>query len=432
MSPRYRYLIRPLDGGFSSDWSSLHAPPGTIVYPSKNIRIEQHRAKKRWGYATDRALGAGVSVLGVAIYQQTGATGTRNTMYLTDTDLCRKEETDTNATWSYKTETYTTGLVTDVTGAVVTGDTDCAWDTSGLAAGDKFIVNSDHDADSEPDANWATIASVDSATQITLSASYTGVGTGAYKGRMVYSTPANELPWYTVVSNKFCFGNGNIDVQYWSGSNYATALNSTSAKKARYGIEYANRLVLADLDVSAVRDQMTIWWSKEGDPTDWTATTAGNAQLLQSPGYITGLGKIGASLVVYKEDMIELWDRTGVATEPIHRSTYRIGEGMIAPYSLIQAFYTNYFLGETDFYKIVGDYPVSIGEPIRDFFFENVTRSNAQKTIGFAVEQTHELVWLATTTSYGQLAFVYNLRSGRWYVYDFAATLTGAGRGATT
>jgi len=50
---RKRYFIRPLDGGMMSDYANLHAPPGSIVYPAKNIRIEQHSSFKRWGYAED-------------------------------------------------------------------------------------------------------------------------------------------------------------------------------------------------------------------------------------------------------------------------------------------------------------------------------------------------------------------------------------------
>lgn len=424
------YLIRPIDYGYAYEFTHLQAPKGSVIWPTKNVRIEQHSFLTRWGYAEDRDLGSGAAVLGIKIYQLKD--GTRNTMYLTDTNLCQKETGGSN-TWSYKTDTYTTGTVTDITAAVVTGS-GTSWDTSGLAAGDKFIADADHSAAIEEDAQWAQILTVDSATQITLTASYggtTGAMSGTYKGRKVYTTPSNEVPFTAVVDNFFCFGNGNINVQKYSGSGYASDLDATNAINARYGIEYANRLFLADLQVSGSRDQLTVQWSKEGDPENWTDSTAGVTALLDTYDYITGMALMGPDLVVYKENTIIIGSQTGISTSPIFFHTQKRGIGALAPASIIEAQFTNAFLGRNDFYMLRGDHPVSIGVDIRDFFFEVTTQANAVNTIGFAVEDKHEFHWVATTTE-GQLDFVYNTLHEKWTVYDLNDGIKSGGTGVLT
>jgi len=85
--------------------------------------------------------------------------GSKFTLYLTDTDIC-KYEGSSGKTFSYKTPTYTTGTITDITNAVVTGS-GTSWDTSGIAAGDYFILDTDHTSDEEPDTTWAEIKSID-------------------------------------------------------------------------------------------------------------------------------------------------------------------------------------------------------------------------------------------------------------------------------
>ena len=426
---RRRYVIRPLDVGYSYSYESLHAPPGALIFPTKNLRIDQHSVQKRWGYSEDRDLGASIDTSNIAIYEMKD--GTRNTMYLSAGNLHLKETGGSN-TWSYKTDTYTTGTVTNITAAVVTGS-GTSWDTSGLAAGDKFIADADHSAAIEEDAQLAEILTVDGATQITLTASYggtTGAMSDTYKGRKVYTTPSNERWAWAVVDDKFCFTNGNSNVQKWTGTGYASDLDATNAIKARYCIEYANRLVLADLSISGTRDPLMVQWSKEGDPTDWTDSTAGQNQLLKSEDHITGMAKLGPNLIVYKRNSLTVASRTGVSTSPIIFPIHRPGVGAYAPYGIIEAMGTNAFLGEHDFYVLKGDYPVSIGEEIRDFFFEQVPKSNVVNTVGFAVEDEFEFHWLATTTSNGQLDFVYSMKNERWLVYDYGDTMNCGGRGA--
>lgn len=423
---RQRFEISPLAGGLSYDAPSLLVEPNRMIYPSANIRIDRNRATKRWGYsAADRSLGSSVVVDTICIYQEKDTT--QNTIFLTGTDACLKQAA---GTFSYITETYTTGTVTDITSKVVTGS-GTSWATE-AAVGDIFIMTDDHSANDEPDANWNVIATVTDDTHITLTDDYTKNGT-TYKIRKVYSVPTGEKWWNATVDDIFCFGNGNVNVQKYEASadTYASDLDATNAVKARYGVEYANRLVIADF--GSTRDPLSVRWSKEGDPETWEdGVTSGTVTMLESGDFITGLGKIGVMMVVYQKEGMMIATRSGVSTAPINFSKPRVGIGLLAPYSLIQGFGTNYFLSRNNFYRMVADQPVAMGNDIWGFFDEEVTLANKEKVFGFAIEPANELHWIATTTNYGQLDFVYNIRYNVWQIYDFNITVKGFGRGVST
>lgn len=420
--PRKTLAVRPIPGGMSTGTPSLYQSVATSPYV-QNCRVDQNSLKKRPGYSLYRSLTS--PVYSINLYQTYA--GSRFTLCLTDTDLCSLE---TSGTFSYKTETNTTPVVTSMNvGKTVITFSGGGITASGVAAGDKFIIDADHTATSEIDANWATVLTNDSDTQITLSAAYTGAATtGSCKLRKVYSLPTDERWSTAVVNDKFVFTNGNVDVQYYAGTGYAASLNSVSATNARYCIEYANRLIMADYYVSGIRAPYGWAWSKENDPTDWTDTTAGSADLLETEGYITGLGKTGGSLVLFKQDNLYVYDRTGISTSPFTKTVERRGVGCVAPYSIAEFMGTTAFIGRDDFYIMDGDSPTSIGEPIRSYFFDNVGDTEVKKSFSLVNQNLNEAMWVATTSS-GKMIFVYNYKHQEWSVYTLAADCMSLGRG---
>ena len=425
-----RYSISPLALGINTSSPELFT---NKLYSPRvvNARIDQNSVTKRRGYSTaDRTLQE--QAYDVALFQLQN--GTRYTLYLTSENLCLRE-TGTGGTWSYKTESVTTVSVTgfDGTKKIVTASGG-GFTASGVAAGDYFIITADLDADTEPDTNWGIIASKDSDTQITLTNAYTGASaTGACTLRKVYTVPNNERWSYAMVDDKFCFTNGETNVQYWTGTGYAAALDSTNAVKAKYCIEYANRLFLADCYISSNRAPYTVKWSKEGDPTDWTDSTAGENDFLDTDDYITGLGKAGSNIVVYKRDSIVIGARSGDLTAPVSYQTASKGIGLVAPWSLVSFLGTNAWLGRDDFYRLNGDYPVSIGSPVRDKLLAEVGETELQNTWGMANYNDNEIWWFvkATMGEYvGQKAYVWNYKTDQWSVNTFPVNITGLGKGA--
>lgn len=428
--PRKRFFFRPMQKGMATQYPSMHMDSSFANWPSKNIFIDEFSIKKRPGYGTaDRSLGTDTEVQQIAIYQKKDGQNSY-TMYLTPDNLIQKETSGSN-TWSYKTETYTTGTIVSISGTTVTGS-NTAWSSAGLVDGDKFIVDSDHSAAIEEDSNWATIDSIVSNTELELKASYTNAS-GTYKARKVYTTPENERWWNVAVDDQFCFGNGNTNVQSYPGSGYAsdcdTSASGIRAVNARYGIEYANRLVIADY--GSTRDPQGIAWSAEGDPNTFNASdndTAGSAIFLETESYITGLGKVGTMLVVYKKEAIIFGNRTGIDIEPIQFSKDRPGIGCVAPYSIIPFLGKNAFIGREDFYTLEANIPKPIGEPIRYDFFRMVGKTEAKKAWGYHNADDSTLNWFATTSE-GNFSFVWNYVTEEWTVFQFNDEIRCGGRG---
>ena len=434
------YVIRPLEHMLSLDYPSLHIPHGFADWPIENVETDQHRIKKRWGYSEDRDLGAGFEVQHVALFQKYD--GTRYTIYLTTTDIAQRE-TAASKTWSYKTPIgdydSTIAEITDAANSVVTAKAGTTFDTDGIAANDYFILDTDHTSDEELDTAWLKIQAVDSETQLTLSGNYATNGTtGSWAGsekdaiiRKVYSVPSNERWSFAIVNDNFCFSNGNVNVQKYTGSGKAADLDATNAIKARYLLHYADRLIMADLqDVgTGNRNPWQLKCSKNGDPTDWTDSTAAEYDLIDTDDFITGLGKVGSDIVVYKRDSLIFGNRTGNSTDPLAFPSQRMGLGCVAPYSIVPIRGTNVFLGADNFYILEGDFPRPIGDKVRYKFFDIMGKTEVENTWGFANPLTNQVVWIARTTE-GKFGFVWDYQDMEWTIFRYMHDITGAGRGA--
>jgi len=423
-----KYTIEPLEHLLSLERPSLHMFPGAADWPSKNLTIDQKRLKKRPGYLEDRNIET--KVQSIHLFQ--GAT-TRNTMILTDADLILREAGSTSAKWSYKTAEYATGTISDISGTNVTG---LGSTFTSAMEGDYFVLNKDLDADEEPDSSWREISTVGGGTALKLATAYESNVSStslSYHIRRVYTTPANERWQTAVVNDKFCFVNGHTNGQYWSGTGYAADLDSTYVQKAKYCIEYGYRLCVAGhYDPTLATPAYTPWTlrcSANGDPEDYVDSTAQDYLFEDTEEIITGMGKVGSNLLVYKSNSFYIGYKTGAPNDPFKFPSHKKGKGLYAPYSLVHAMGTNLFLGNDDFYIIEGDEAQPIGERIRHQFFSIVGETEAQNTWGFYNANEKEVVWFAETSE-GRFAFVFDIKDKEWGAYFFGDNMTGAGKGA--
>jgi hypothetical protein len=427
---RKKARIKPLAHIYGLDQAPMNASPLTGQWPCMNVMISSNRVERRWDHEVNRTFASGDNIQAVPIFRTN--TGTTYVLVLTDTDLV-KIMGGSGETYQYLTQTWAAGTVSNIVTTAVTGtDANCQWlDTSGIAAGDKFIMDDDHSAAIEPDTHWAQVASVASNVGMTLSAAYTGSDTsGTYKVRKVYSCPVGERWQWASVAGKFCFVNGSIQGQYWNGTDtYATDLNTTYCNQVRYCASYANRLITADMyhpDDSA-RNPWLVRWSKEGDPTDWTDSTAGFLEFMDSEEPITGLGTSGANLIVFKKNSYHIGNRTGVSSTPIEfPGGAKRGIGLYAPYSLVHVGGTVAWMGLNDFYYLNGDTAESIGGPIRKKFFDLVADDELETVFGFNNARFNEVLWVANTSA-GQYVFSFNWKEQAWSTYQFSNTVTGLG-----
>ena len=422
------FPIKPLAKALDTSFPALNQDPLATSWPTVNVQIDSNRIKRRWDYITDRTLATGAIGQYATLYKR--GTGVTNTLFLTTTDLIKKDVTGTaNKTWSYLTPKYTTGTITNITGTpkvTVNGNTTLWTGATPPVAGDQFIMDADLTSDEEADASWRTISTVGGASTITLTSAYSDTLTGGnYRIRRLYSVPTDERWQFSVVNDVFCFTNGNVNVQKWDGS-AATAvdIDATNAVKARYCTCYANRLVLADMYLSSTRQPWTIKWSKEGDPTNWVDSTAGEIDFAETDEPITGLGRVGNNLIVFKKNGYYVGSRTGVATGPFTFPTYKSGVGNWAPYSLVEAAGTCFWLGHDNFYVMNGQEWEPIGDAIKYEFFSRVNDTERTKVWGVPNPRHNEVIWWAMTGD-GQRAFSFKYRENSWTTFTHPSLVTG-------
>lgn len=184
-----------------------------------------------------------------------------------------------------------------------------------------------------------------------------------------------------------------------------------------------------EFTVAAGREPWSIQWSAEGDVEDWTDSTAGTADLIDSQDIITGLGRVGNKIIIYKKDSFHVGHRTGVATAHVAVPTHRCGAGLWAPYSLIHVEGTNAYQGREDFYILEGDIPKSIGAPMRDRFFGEVPEGATGDTWGCWDGARNRCMWFTGTKSLGQISWTWDYKEDAWTTFKFYHEITGAGMG---
>ena len=432
------YPVKPLEHLLHLEAPPFNAPALGAQWPSSNVRVSMARVERRWDTQTYRTLADGDVVQYCPIFKMSD--GTYALLALTNTDLIIIRP-DAGETYSYLTDSYKTGTISDISGYTVTG-VGTAWLSSGLNPGDKFILDADLSAKVEPDTHWATIASIDTDTRIFLTDVYTGtLGTptpATYRARKVYACPEGERWQYAVVAGKFCFTNSNCNAQYWdgidpelttpAGDHFAKDIDVVHARQAKYCIGYANRLLLADLydsDIAAVNHWL-LRTSAEGDPLNYTDSTAVDYKFEETQEPICGLGVSMGQLVVYKKTMYYIGSRTGTATDPLEFKGPYSGVGLYAPYSLVNIVGNNAWLGAEDFYIMNGDVATSIGSSIRHKFFSIVNEDQLSRVFGMNSIRHSEALWVADTSE-GQKVIVFNYKENQWGMYDFSPALTGVG-----
>jgi len=450
---RRKYTFKPLGMmGTSAEIPLEMLPSGAAAFKwtsstyTYNFRTFQGAARKRPGYIIQNSnTGVPITIGRFRARQGTPASYPNSdfNFFLTPTDLCQDLQSTqtghTTETFTYLTDTGDyDDSVASISGDTVTFKSNTIADTEDIAVGDKFILDTDHTADEEPDTNWAEIQTVNKSggyiTSLVLTANYSGT-TGSWPGaekdcliRRVYTGPGANGSWsYATVNDLLIFCNPNDNVQVWDpDGTYASALDSTNAKKWNYCTEYANRCILANEEgVNA----LSIKWSKEGDPTDWTDDTAGSASLQTQAYKITGLAKLGAYLLVFTPNSYLVGYRTGIATSPIAFQDEVVGVGAYAPNSIVSAGGTVFFMGQHDFYKMEGLTARPIGAAVKNEIFSVESPSNVQLFKGAHNARDHEIWWWRPGT---QHVVVYDYIHNVWNVFRFASesvNIYGVGTG---
>lgn len=192
------------------------------------------------------------------------------------------------------------------------------------------------------------------------------------------------------------------------------------APKARI-IETVAGFVMAFAIVDNIEGDMPdMWWcSALYNHLDWKpniATQSANGRLIDSPGEIRAAKKLGNNIVVYKEKSMYIGAYVG---PPIIWQWQQIpGEiGAVSQESVVSIDTAHVFIGADDFWLFDGSRPVSIGAPVRHWFFNNLNPEFRHHTVGFYDRIEGIVYWyFVSKQSAGVIdtAIVYNVKTNAW------------------
>jgi hypothetical protein len=199
----------------------------------------------------------------------------------------------------------------------------------------------------------------------------------------------------------------------------------SGAPKAKHLAVSQGFIMVADTNDGTYGDQSDRWWCCAYlDYTDWVpdvSTQCVTGRLVDSPGPIYAMEALGANFISYKKDSIFIGQYVGAPS--VWEWTQVPGYvGCLGKEVVINTGYAHIFLGSDDFYLMDGTRPISIGAPIREWFFANLNSKYAYKVQSAYDEEVGNAYWwyVPRTNSQGTLtsAIVYNVKSKKWGKLD--------------
>ena len=140
---------------------------------------------------------------------------------------------------------------------------------------------------------------------------------------------------WTIVGGKLCFCQGVDKVKLWDGgANFVDA--DAAAVPAKYLCEFGTHLLACNtIEAGPTNAPQRVRWTGAGDPTDWSSANAGQNDLFNDLGPITGVVKIGQSAYILQERGITQVTLTGNGLKPFQFTPlYANEKGCIAPWSV--------------------------------------------------------------------------------------------------
>lgn len=312
---------------------------------------------------------------------------------------------------------YTTGTATTNGTKIVTGS-GTLWATN-VRPGDKFKIDSV--------GTWATVETVDSNTQLTLTTTYPAAS-GAYHIDKYFGGDETQLFWGQTIADVdyFVFSQG-IDPVLYIDTNFDEVRRlSSDCPAASCGVIFADRLIIGNIPQYPYR----IMWCTRGNYTDWTGTGSGYKDWIEDAYEVTGLSVSGDVCLVWKTYSVYQIIQTGKAADPFEYSMRVPGIGLFYTGSLVSIGDADVFAGSDNFYVYDLRSPKSIGDKIKDEFLHTVNPEYADCAHSLVAEEYNEIQFYypAAGQTQPQQALIFNYDMEVWSsIWEFSEPVTASG-----
>jgi hypothetical protein len=245
----------------------------------------------------------------------------------------------------------------------------------------------------------------------------------------------------SVVAGNLLFCQGTDKVKLWNGVTAGFADAAAGAVPARYLTEVANHLIAAYTIEGGNAAPQRVRWTAANNPTDWTGFNAGQVDLFNDLGPITGAINLYQNGWIFQQWGIVQAQPTGIGTNPFFFTRVVGGrqKGCICPYSIAvfneqQAPY----VGKDNIYSFngnsvepIGDFPVSgsrVRLGARSRIFTDLQGAPLNQVFGYATTSIggtpFNAYWLFIP-NVG--AWVFNFDEFNWTKFTFDNVIATAG-----
>jgi len=252
--------------------------------------------------------------------------------------------------------------------------------------------------------------------------------------------PLDYYSW-TVVNNLLLFDQGVDVVQSWDGMASSFGPVSGDAVPARYLFELNFHLMALYTIEGGNAATQRLRWTAAGDPTDWTSPDAGQEDLLNDLGPVTGGCKLYQSGFAFQYFGITQIVPTGIGIAPWQLIPMGAKcKGNVIPYSLATfGEEMACYVGKNNIYSFDGNYSVPIGDMRIDG--SSYARGARKRILADLLACNFDTVsgYISTTINANDYqsywlfmpelkqAWVYHFDEQSWTRETFAATPTVAG-----
>lgn len=405
--------VRPLDKGMILDQASQVLPEGAFI-DLKNYYPSSAGPRRRPGFA-QYAAGQSVPYPFVDYVTVWSPDGTQTSILMTSKFLYRVNALTgfTRIEWD-----YTGPGIATASGATFT-DPSASFTTNDIMPGDIVAVGSYR----------GTVASVDSATQLTIADYDIPPGSGySYTVQRALGPGINELPDWTVFNGLLALADGKRPLLKYNPETNALGYWTTdSAKKLQSPVRdfvpgcvasFQDRIwcgYTVDSEDGARRQR--IRWSTLADETDFSTVTA-YLDLPYVNGALRRLVPLANTLVAYFDDAVFIGTQTNNPLLPCRFDLVDTGSiGLVGPKAVTSFLGGHFYVGQDDMYFLSREGAQRIGSPIVK---ASIRACQLPERVYVAMDpwNTSVIFGMPGVNEYMETLWVYDYKSRAWSYLD--------------
>lgn len=197
---------------------------------------------------------------------------------------------------------------------------------------------------------------------------------------------------------------------------------------------YKGFLFVANTEEGGQLYPYRVRWSQWQNPRLWHnnedgSGMSGYVDVDDTDGKIIAIKRLGDVLYVYKERSIIAFTYTGGEDTVFSKEVVTTKAGLISPEAIVELPHMHIFVGQDNIYAFDGNTCTAIGDPVKDWVYQNIKPDSTNRIFGYYNEETGD----ATFSFYSTVnendncdkAMIYNVSMRTWSTREMYMTAIG-------